>query len=265
MKTLQKIKLSEDDIHIWFTYDEDITDAALINQYMDVLSPEETLRQKRFGFARDRHQYLITRAMVRSVLSLYCPELRPHEWRFNKNKYGKPYVSSRLSEGGVINFNVSHTKKLIVLAISLHNEVGIDVECKQRQAETLDIADRFFSPAEVNALFALDKSRQNERFFHLWTLKEAYIKACGMGLSIPLDQFSFHFQQARTIEVTFDSRRADDPAQWRFWGIHPNEDHRVALALKKPSAPYQYTLKMQKIIPFAGYKSVAYPLVFSSN
>jgi len=260
----ENLNLTQDDIHLWFAYDEEITDTGLINRYHDVLSSEESLRHNRFRFARHRHQFLVTRALVRSVLSFYQPDIAPRDWQFDKNEHGKPYVNTLTGNRLPIHFNLSHTEKLVVLAVGLGDAIGIDVEYNQRQSETLNIADRYFSPSEVEALFALKPESQNERFFHLWTLKEAYIKACGMGLAIPLDEFSFHFNRADKIAITFAPQRRDEPQHWRFWGIQPNHHHRTAVALKSSQKPANFELSMFRITPFAGYERLQYPFIFNS-
>ncbi len=97
------------------------------------------------------------------------------------------------------------------------------------------IADRFFAPAEVAALRALPVERQRERFFELWTLKEAYIKARGMGLYLPLEQFAFELRPGEPPRISFDPRMEDRPASWQFFQLQPSERHKAALAVRRAS------------------------------
>src|SRR4029078_6585429 len=112
-------------------------------------------------------------------------------------------------------------------------DVGVDVEDRTRKGETVQIADRFFSPVEVAALRALPEERQRERFFDYWTLKEAYIKARGMGLAIPLDQFSFLLEPDMPIRIAFDPRLADDPLAWQFEQFALGGSHQTSAAVRR--------------------------------
>jgi 4'-phosphopantetheinyl transferase len=128
-------------------------------------------------------------------------------------------------------FNLSNTPGLAVCLVSGAREGGVDVEDTERPGEKIEIADRFFAPSEVTALRALPKEAQRDRFFDYWTLKEAYIKARGMGLAIPLDQFAFDVA-GPTIRIWIDSRLSDDAGSWEFALSSPTSRHRLAVALR---------------------------------
>jgi 4'-phosphopantetheinyl transferase len=252
--------ISSHQIDIWFAYDEKIQDTHLLSQYFDILSDSERIQQKRFHFEKHRHQYLITRALVRSVLSHYDNSLKPNQWEFTKNKYGKPSVSNSARENAV-QFNLSHTDQLVVMAVTHHKEIGVDVEYLPRLGKPLEIANHFFSPNEVKQLLALPAEQQRNRFFDLWTLKEAYIKACGMGLSIPLDHFSFSFSDQKKIQIEFIPERNDQPELWQFWQIKPNDVHKVSMALKTDKMNSSgYSLRLCEIIPLSKIVEVNYPV-----
>ena len=223
-------------IRLWLTEDPAVSDAALLAEYQRWLSPEEQARHQRFRFERHRHQFLVSRALLRTVLAdlMAC---EPTDIRYRLNKWGKPALD--LPGADDLVFNLSHTDGLIVLAVAhgfRNLELGVDVEHLGRKAETGRLAERYFSPRECADLLALDEAGQRGRFFDLWTLKEAYIKAVGMGLAIPLDAFSFSFDQDR-INIAFSGVRAgDDPRRWQFaqWhlpGTEGSEGHQLALAL----------------------------------
>ena len=224
------MNIREGEVHMWLTYDQDIRDTHLLDEYHTTLNVEESQQQRRFHFEKHRHQYLIARALVRSTLSLYVNAIKPAQWEFDKNRYGKPFVKNAISLP--LQFNLSHTEGLIVLGVTLNREIGVDVEWLGRHGQTVEIAERFFSSQEVAQLRALPEACRRDRFFDLWTLKEAYIKACGMGLSIPLDQFTFHFHQDNQFAISFDSRLNDHPHNWIFSKILPNKTHKAALALR---------------------------------
>ncbi len=122
-------------------------------------------------------------------------------------------------------------------------EIGVDVEDTERKSETVGVADRFFSPREVAALHALPEAAQRGRFFDYWTLKEAYIKARGMGLAIPLDQFSFLLDGAPPIRIAFDPRLGDDAATWQFERFTLTARHRTAVAIRRTGADLRVVVR----------------------
>lgn len=257
------MNISAHEIHLWYVHDQNIHDSHLLSEYYNFLNREERLQQKRFYFEKDRHQYLITRALVRSVLSLYVNQISPEKWKFKKNAYGKPFISNN-SLLIPLRFNLSHTDNLVVMAVTLDREIGVDVEYLPRLGKTLEIASHFFSPIEVEHLLALPPEKQKSRFFDLWTLKEAYIKACGMGLSIPLDHFSYSFSQQGKIEIHFEPERDDQPKYWQFWQINPNESHKISMAIKGNITNGSYSISMRKIIPLDKIVEVNYPIAYGS-
>lgn len=259
------ISLSTNEIHLWYVYDENINDPEILSNYFELLNKDELLQQKRFYFEKHRHQYLITRAMVRTILSLYENSITPTNWSFTFNDFGKPSINND-SLTIPLCFNVSHTNKLVTMAVTLDQEIGIDIEYLPRLENILDIAHNYFSPIELEQLYQLPLEKQRDRFFELWTLKEAYIKACGMGLSIPLDHFSFIFSKEGKIK--FESNRDDQPEHWHFWQIRPNESHKVSVALKNIEST-SYLISMRTLIPLSEISEVNYPLlhghIFVSN
>ncbi|TQV85984.1 4'-phosphopantetheinyl transferase family protein [Aliikangiella coralliicola] len=255
--------IGDQEVHLWHVYDEEIVEPSLLSRYFELLSEEELVQQKKFYFEKDRHQYLITRAMVRCVLSLYDASIAPDAWTFDKNDFGKPFISNSEIVKPV-RFNISHTDKLVTIAVTSNQEVGVDVEYLPRLGKMLEIANRFFSPKETEHLFALPPEKRKNRFFDLWTLKEAYIKACGMGLSIPLDHFSYSFSQQGKITISFDPARQDQPDKWQFWQVHPNDTHKVSLAIKDEKKSSSYQISMREIIPLSAIKEVTYPIAHGS-
>jgi 4'-phosphopantetheinyl transferase len=122
---------------------------------------------------------------------------------------------------------------MAICAVALEAEVGADVEDTLRPGQTVEIANSYFAPAEAAALRALPLERQRERFFELWTLKESYIKARGMGLSLPLEQFAFELQPGQPPRVVFDPRLQDEPEAWQFFQLQLSARHKGALAVRR--------------------------------
>jgi 4'-phosphopantetheinyl transferase len=254
-----RIQLPANEIHLWFVDTSQITGQALLSQYRHLLSPQEVIRNQRFKFEKDRKQHLITRALVRSVLSSYINTVSPADWQFNTNEYGKPEVAPETLPYP-LKFNVSHSQEMIVLSAHSCQEVGVDIEFLNRKSATKELASHVFSKHENQQLKHLQGDIFNKHFYDFWTLKEAYIKACGMGLSIPLDSFSFSLLGNEEIAVHFEGDREDKPEKWQFWQIRPNDDYIVSLGMKS-DAPKPVKLRMRKAIPLKETSDVAYPIL----
>jgi len=239
------LELPANTIHLWLAFCDEIDNPSLLSEYEQLLNEEEKNRWQRFYFARHRHQYLVTRALIRSTLSLYI-DRAPKDWCFTVNDYGKPEIRSGLTDIP-IRFNLSHTDGLIMCAVVLANDIGVDIEDKKKQ-HPLAIAEYCFSKQETQELNQLPKHQQAQRFLEYWTLKEAYIKAKGMGLSLPLDQFSFILSENQPVAIAFDPRLADNPAHWQFWQLSPSEQHIAAVAVRSETG-VDFQLVINKVVP----------------
>ncbi len=215
-------------VHLWLAYLNEITDPRALAEYRLLLSEEEQRRQIRFHFERDRHRYLVTRAMQRTVLSRYV-DIAPSAWRFTVNDYGRPSIAAEHSGARGIEFNLSHTDGLVVMGVTRDRSIGVDVENVRTREADIEIADRYFAPEEVLALHVLPDEKQKQRFFEYWTLKESYIKARGLGLSIPLVRFAFHLEDPGQIRLTIDPGLQDYAERWWFWQLRVDHDHLTAL------------------------------------
>ena len=225
--------LPEREAHIWIVRPERARDPYLTNSYEQLLSEDERKKRDRFRLPKDRELCVLARALVRTVLSRYA-DVNAGAWRFVTNEHGRPEVDEPMSERS-LKFNLSHTKGLIVCAVARDREVGVDVEDQERRGKLLEIAERFFSPSEVTALRRLPKSEQLDRFFFYWTLKEAYIKARGKGLAIPLAQFSFELDERRGegIRISFAPELDDDAERWQFTALSFGRQHRIAVGVER--------------------------------
>ncbi|MGN8082322.1 4'-phosphopantetheinyl transferase family protein [Variovorax sp. 22077] len=232
-----QLQIDAHQVHLWHLYvpeQDDPADHHAVNHaLMALLTPEEREKHGRFHFARDRRRYLMTRGLIRSLLSRYVPQVAPADWRFENNEYGRPRIADAPAQGRHIRFNISHSASLVVTAVAAEREVGVDVEHTARNAP-LEIAGHFFSPKEAQALQQLPAVQQPSRFWDLWTLKESYIKARGMGLSIPLDRFSFDLDGSGSEAIGFEHGLEGDSAdRWQFWRMQPDDAHAVALCLER--------------------------------
>ena len=217
--------------HLWLARPERFTDPAELARYRAMLTDDEREKTDRFRFARDRHTCLITRALVRTTLSRY-EDVPPERWRFRTNDHGRPDVSAPASP---VRFNLSHTDGLIVCLVSRDRKVGVDVEPLERASRWVDLADRFFAPREAAALRRVTAAARPARFLEYWTLKESYIKARGLGLAIPLADFSFDLpaRSAHDIAIRFTPVIDDEPARWQFGLERLESGHLVATAVER--------------------------------
>jgi 4'-phosphopantetheinyl transferase len=217
------------EIHLWCARPEELLDEAARHAAVGLLSADELRRLRRFRVEKPRRRFLAGRAMLRRVLSGYDTR-PPAAWAFEIARHGRPAIAG----GNPLNlqFNLSKSSDLVVCAVTREVIIGVDVENVRRRAP-LDVAETFFAPAEVAALRALPLEQQPGRFFEYWTLKESYIKARGLGLTIPLDQFAFRIQAGRSPRIEIDPRQQDDPAAWQFVHVRPTEEHLVALCVRR--------------------------------
>jgi 4'-phosphopantetheinyl transferase len=243
-------------IDLWFVEPERIASAALLNAYRDLLTADEHERGECFHFAKHRRDYLITRALVRTVLSRRVG-LAPQSLRFKVNAFGRPYLQQRPE----LSFNISHTDGMIMLAIASDGEIGVDIERLGTSRATQDLAEHCFAPGEAAALRMVDPSQLDELFFSYWTLKEAYIKARGLGLSLPFDRFEFDLMQAQSIEFLPPQDRPPDQLT-HFWLLRPSPAHLCAVcALDCRHIPL---LNARHVVPLVSEKSFDIPLLRSS-
>lgn len=243
------IALGSGEIHLWLAFYEKINDERLHVAYRALMNDAEKEQETRFYFAQDRRRYLVTRALVRTVLSQYAL-VTPEDWVFSTNKYGRPEVANGAASDERLSFNISHTQGLIVLGVTGQRALGVDVENVRARQVSIDIADRFFAPAEVAALSAVPPDQQQDRFFEYWTFKESYIKARGMGLSIPLDKFSFHYPHDRAVDIAIHPELTDDAARWQFWQFRPTPEYLVAVCAERLDIPSP-KLIVKTVIPAA--------------
>jgi len=227
------IVLTPAEIHVWLAFYDEINDDSLLASYRKLLSAAEKEQETRFYFARDRRRYLVTRALVRTVLSRYA-SIQPSEWMFSMNAYGCPAAVN--AQANDLSFNISHTHSLIVLGVTRSRALGVDVENFRAREVSIDLMDRYFAPQEVEVLTAAPPHEQQYRFFEYWTFKEAYIKARGMGLSLPLDKFSFQYADDRAVEIAIHPELADDAARWQFWQFQPKPEYLVAICAERAGA-----------------------------
>ncbi|HZT81161.1 MAG TPA: 4'-phosphopantetheinyl transferase superfamily protein [Gemmataceae bacterium] len=218
--------LGRDEIHLWYVFTAH-AGAGRLRACEELLSEEEQAERQRFLVERPRQQHLLARALVRTTLSRYA-DVSPREWRFARSRFGKPAVAA--PAGVPLRFNVSHSHGVVACAVSREWEIGVDVEDAGRDLDWLGLA-RWFAAEEQTRLRELPAADRRLAFFELWTLKEAYVKARGEGMSMPLSTFAFRTGPGG---VEFAPPPDDDPAAWHFEQFWIGPRHRGALAVRRP-------------------------------
>ena len=163
--------------------------------------------------------------LVRTALS-HHGGIDPRDWSFGAGEHGRPFIAGPVQPD--LDFNLTHTEGMIVCLVASIPGAGVDVEFLPRRNDTAGVARHFFAPQEQAGL--------PERFFDYWTLKEAYIKARGKGLALPLDGFWFDISGAEPV-IAFDERIPDDPARWRFQTLSLSPEHLCSVALPIGAGP----------------------------
>lgn len=235
-------QLPKDTAHVWYVATDEIASLEALDGYRALMTPEELAREARYRFEKDRKAHRVARALIRTTLSRYAG-VAPADWRFAAGAHGRPDVDAP-AQWRSLRFNVSHTPGLVALIVNWEAESGVDVEWRARASADVELADRYFSPAEVADLLQVAPERQRRAFFDYWTLKESYIKARGMGLALPLDQFSFILRADAPIGIAFDAALDDDPARWHFERHYPTPEHTLSLAVSRlPGGPPQVVIR----------------------
>jgi 4'-phosphopantetheinyl transferase len=219
--------LLPDEVHVWrASLDQPQGHFVRLRQ---ILSPQERARANRFHFEADRKRCVLARGLLRLLIG-HCLGRPADHLRFQYGEFGKP----SLARGPYPNlhFNLSHSGDLVLIALSCGRAVGVDIERMRIDVATDEIAARFFSANECRDLAKVPPEMRCAAFFECWTRKEAYLKARGDGLSLPLEQFDVSFlgqDKPRLIETRHD------PTEVSRWTLHALEGgcgYKAALAVE---------------------------------
>jgi 4'-phosphopantetheinyl transferase len=195
--------------------------------WFEILDEGERARCDRFRREADRQQFIAAHALLRGLLS-WAAGASPRSWRFVTGSHGKPalHPDHRLTE---ITFNISHTDGAVACGLAPGCPIGIDIEREDRAGGHVEIAESYFAPSEVSRLRAATAAERPALFVQLWTLKEAFVKASGQGLSMPLDRFAVSLAP---IAVTFTETEARSAKPWRFESLPCTHRHWLSVALQ---------------------------------
>jgi len=219
-------------LHLWCAYPDDLLDEEAAQVCLGLLSQDELARWEAFKADRHRREYLATHALARTAISHHLG-VAANGLRFQANSFGKPALDPECR----LRFNLSNSSGLVVCLLWEGGDVGVDVEPRERASSIREVAKRMLSPLELAALSALPADQQLERCLQLWTLKESYVKARGMGLKLSFPSFSFLHDEAGRIRLIPEPGLNDDPAHWRSCLLE-HAEHCIALMVDAPAAPH---------------------------
>jgi len=223
-----KIMLPADEVHLWRI---DLASVASAEQrWAQILSVDERMRAARFHFCRDRQYFTATRALLRTILSSYL-DSDPKALLFSYSEKEKPSLSP-LQFPNPLEFNVSHSGHVALLAFARGRALGVDVEQLRENFDHAVIARRFFSEQEQHQLAALAPSERYQGFFRCWTRKEAYIKAQGTGLSLPLHQFDVSLKPGDRNALLATRPESAEASRWSLQEVMAGEGYVVAVCMR---------------------------------
>lgn len=222
------LALPDDEVQLWRVDLESLrADEA---RWQEVLSPEEASRGSRFHFAGDRQRFVASRALLRTILAGYLTT-DPKKLTFAYSKGDKPSLCPAYADRG-ITFNLSHSGGIALYAFARRRELGIDVEQVRRDFDVEAIARRFFSAYEQEQLADVPAAEKIEAFFRCWTRKEAYIKATGDGLSLPLTQFDVSLAEGNTDALVTTRPDSAEAKRWLLREVAAGAGYIAALCVR---------------------------------
>jgi len=224
------ITLGSAEAHVWWVLTDEVRGEAL-EACRALLGPEERERHRRLALPEVQHDYLVAHALLRLALSRHAA-VEPPAWVFATDRHGRPELAGPAGHPP-LRFNLSHTRGLAACVCALDREVGVDVERVEAGAITAALLEATLSAAEATALGALPPQARPRRFFELWTLKEAYLKARGLGIGVPLDRISLGLETPGHIELGLDPVLEDAAASWQLTLARPGAEHQLAAAVRR--------------------------------
>lgn len=227
--------LLDREAHVWLLNPEAPGEELWRGRLTGILPAEERERANRFIFEKDRRLFTVAHAGLRSILSKYS-NIPPRAWQFAIGEHGRPEISPGQNKTA-LRFNISHCRGLVACIINRQYDCGVDVEQIGRVRDAKSLAEGFFSRPECDALEKCQSEAELRQLFcRYWTLKEAYIKARGAGLIIPLSNFHFTFEEGQ-IQIHFAPDIEDREGNWQLYQQMPTAEHMLAVALKPGEKP----------------------------
>ena len=224
----QNLTLDLGSIHVWRV--SLAQTPSCLQSLQQTFSTDERTKAEAFRFPKDRSQFIVSRGALRAILSRYL-NLNPRILCFDYNPYGKPSLIAAQG-GNILRFNLSHSRGMALIAITKNRDIGVDIEGINPNFPCLEIAEKFFSPLENSVLRSLPDHLQPTAFFTCWTRKEAYIKAVGKGLSIPLNGFDVSLAPGEPAALLNVEENPEEASRWSLIELIPSSDMVAAIAVE---------------------------------
>ena len=228
---LPSLSLTQDEVQLWSAFAD--LPSERVGEFEEGLTAEERERSRRFVFQRDRRRSVVSRGFLRALLSCYSG-LPAQSIPIEYGDKGKPQWP-----GGGLHFNVSHSENLIVIGLTRVCPLGVDVEHLRLVSEAESIAERFFSAAEAQVFCDAPPHLKPQTFFNCWTRKEAYVKAVGDGLHIPLDSFEVTLRPGESPMMSTLDGNVERAAGWSVYHLEPAPGYVGALVMNTGRLPIQ--------------------------
>lgn len=225
-------RIEEHRIDIRYVLLDEIDDAQVFDEYRSLLSSDELERLQRITNSESRRLFLTGRGLLRKTLS-QCSGIDPRSLEFQYNTYGKPSLKTQIEPS--LEFSVSHTRGIAMCAVASDSPLGVDVEHDRRVENPLEIARRFFAPAEAEELERLSAEQRGGAFLDLWTLRESFVKARGVSLFTRPADYAFSLTTDGDVRVAFSKSSGEKPEDWQFFRFRLAQGYRAALAVARPA------------------------------
>ena len=224
----ENLTIGEDEVHVWRASLK-LSPSELYKMKQN-LFPDEQERAERFYFQKDREHFIAAHGILREILSGYL-EKDPYQLVFKYNFFGKPFLAKETGSEELL-FNLSHSHGTALYAFTQKRKVGIDLEYIRSDMVKNNTAEQTFSSREVTVLRSLPEKDQVRGFFNCWTRKEAYIKAKGQGMLIPLDQFEVSLTPGEPVRLLNTEWDANEASLWRLMELNVGTGYTAAIAVE---------------------------------
>ncbi len=241
----ENVSMPNNTVHVWLMNLDANRD--LVAELTKLLSLDEKEKAAQYHFEKDSSRYALARATLRILLARYLKK-SPAGFEFGYNEFGKPFLKNA-ALSPQLSFNVSHSAHLALFAFSRCSQLGVDIEMHRKEFATLELAERFFFGAEIESLKLCDQANLTTCFFDCWTRKEAYIKAKGLGLSLPLDSFAVSTEISDSTRLLLSKWYPQDPAQFSLQSFDTETSFSAAVAVNEPAAKLEI-FKIKSIIDY---------------
>ncbi|MEO6537019.1 MAG: 4'-phosphopantetheinyl transferase superfamily protein [Ferruginibacter sp.] len=216
-------------VHVWRA-SIDLTEVA-IQKLLQILSADEVEKANRFHFQKDKKRFIAARGILRQILGGYTGT-SPDKLRFNYTANGKPVLATN-TDTDTLKFNLSHSGSFALYGFSLHQNIGIDIECIRHDISAVQIAQKFFSKKEISLLGQVDNDKFHQLFFQLWTRKEAILKANGEGISSSMEKIDVSLINGRGLSAVTLPSDESEGMRWYVQDLFPDHGFSGAIAVEE--------------------------------